>query len=217
MPASRSSNEQGLEAIWLFPTLGVLYEELLKHDTEAVTVLFRAFNRWVDEDWGLAYQDRIYAAPYLTLADVDWACEELEWALGRGARVVVMRPAAVWTADGTASPGDARFDRFWARLDEAGVTLVVHAGDSGYTTQGYTQDGFSAALGGAMMKPSIKGFNIERAAYDFLITLAYERLFERFPNLRVASIENGSEFLDLFRQRPWPSMWRPGWFDQDLQ
>ena len=24
-------DEQGLEAIWLFPTLGVLYEELLKH------------------------------------------------------------------------------------------------------------------------------------------------------------------------------------------
>jgi hypothetical protein len=28
--------QQGLEAVWLFPTLGVLYEELLKHDTEAV-------------------------------------------------------------------------------------------------------------------------------------------------------------------------------------
>ena len=44
--------EQGLQGAWLFPTLGVLYEELLKNDIEAVKVLFRAFNRWLDEDWG---------------------------------------------------------------------------------------------------------------------------------------------------------------------
>ena len=93
-------DEQGLEAIWLFPTLGVLYEELLKHDTEAVTQTFRSFNQWLDEDWGLAHQQRIFAAPYITLADVDWAVRELEWALERGARLVCMRPAAVWTSDG---------------------------------------------------------------------------------------------------------------------
>ena len=51
------------------------------------------------------------------------------------------------------------------------------------------------------MKPSIKSQNIERAAYDFLLTISYEKLFERFPNLRLASVENGSEFLpDLFRK-----------------
>ena len=30
-------DDQGLEWTWLFPTLGVLYEELLKDDTEALT------------------------------------------------------------------------------------------------------------------------------------------------------------------------------------
>jgi hypothetical protein len=29
-------DEQGLEAIWLFSTLGVLYEEKIKHDIEAL-------------------------------------------------------------------------------------------------------------------------------------------------------------------------------------
>ena len=66
--------------------------------TEAVKALFRGFNRWLDEDWGCNYKDRIFGAPYIALADVDFACEELEWALGQGARVVVMRPAAVHTA-----------------------------------------------------------------------------------------------------------------------
>lgn len=191
---------QGLEGMWLFPTLGVLYEELLKHDTEAVTTLFRAFNRWLDEDWGCNYQNRIFGAPYITLADVDFACAELEWALERDARVVVMRPAAVWTEkDGVRAPTDPMFDPFWARVNEAGITVVVHAGDSGYTTHGYVKDGFGAEFGA--FAPNIKHFNIERAAYDFLITLAYERLFERFPNVRVASVENGAEFLpDLYRK-----------------
>jgi len=194
-------DEQGLEAMWLFPTLGVLYEELLKHDTDAVVALFRAFNRWLQEDWGCNYKDRIFASPYITLADVDFACEELEWAIEHDARTVAMRPAAVWTRnDGAKSPSHPMFDPFWARVNEAGITVVAHAGDSGYTTHGYVADGFSAAFGG-VFSPSIKHFNIERAAYDFLITLAYERLFERFPNVRIASVENGAEFLpDLFRK-----------------
>lgn len=194
--------EQGLEAMWLFPTLGVLYEELLKHDTEAVTTLFGAFNRWLQEDWGCNYQERIFAAPYISLCDVDWACRELEWALAQGARVVVMRPASVLTRnDGVRSPSDPMFDPFWARLNESGITLVVHAADSGYTTHGYVNDGFSSDFDGASFAPNIKHFNIERAAYDFLITLTYERLFERFGNIRIASVENGAEFLpDLFRK-----------------
>ena len=206
----------GLEAIWLFPTLGVLYEELLKHDTEAVVHTFTAFNRWMEEDWGFAYQDRIFAAPYLSLADLDWATRELEWCLEKGARVVVIRPSAVWTATGTFSPSDPRFDPFWARLDEAGVTLVIHAGDSGYTSHGYARDGFSADVSGGGWKPSIKAFHIERAALDFLATISFDKLFERFPRLRIASVENGSEFLpDLFRKLRSNHRRMPGYFKED--
>jgi len=98
------------------------------------------------------------------------------------------------------SPSHPMFDPFWARLNEAGIPMVIHAGDSGYTTHGYVPDGFSAGVI-SDMRPSIKHNNIERAAYDFLSTLLYEKLFERFPNLRIASIENGAEFLpDLVRK-----------------
>ncbi len=195
-------DKQGLDGIWLFPTLGVLYEELLKHDTAAVTTLYSGFNRWLEEDWGCNYKGKIFAAPYVSLCDVEWACAELESALGNGARVVVMRPAAVHTAtDGVRSPADSLFDPFWARVNEAGITVVVHAADSGYTTHGYVRDGFSSDVQSGGYRPSIKQFNIERAAYDFLISLVYERLFERFPRLRIASVENGAEFLpDLFRK-----------------
>jgi len=192
-------DEQGLEATWVFPTLGVLYEELLKHDTDAVVALFRGFNRWLQDDWGCNHKDRIFASPYISLCDLDFACQELEWALEQDARTIVVRPAAVHTRAGVFSPSNAMFDPFWARVNEAGITVVAHASDSGYTTHGYVNDAFTSF--GSTFSPNIKHLNFERAAYDFLITLAYERLFERFPNIRVASIENGAEFLpDLFRK-----------------
>ena len=197
----------------------MVYEEPLHHDPEAVTLLFRAFNEWVYEDWGFAYRDTLFAAPYLTLADPDWAIAELEWALERGARTIVMRTAAAFTRDGAFSPFHTRFDPFWARVAEAGITVVAHAGDSGYTTHGYAQDGFGASFKGSEgggYGASIKAFHIERAAHDFLAQAIFDKLFERFPNLRLASVENGSEFLDyLFRKLRHQVHKSPGWFKED--
>jgi len=208
--------EQGLEAIWLFPTLGVLYEELLKEDPEAVVWTFRSFNQWLYEDWGFDYQDKIYAAPYISLADLDGAIAELEWCLERGARLVCIRPAAVYSKMGSRSPSDPAFDPFWARVNEAGIAVIVHAGDSGYSSQGYADDKFGATFSGGGWKPSVKTWAIERACQDFLATIMFDKLFERFPNLRVAAIENGSEYLpDLFRKLKSSAARMPGYYGED--
>jgi acyl dehydratase len=72
--------------------------------------------------------------------------------------------------------------------------VVVHAGDSGYSTQGYAEGGFSSKMTGVKerSRPTIKAFNIERAANDWLITMSLDRMYTRFPNLRIASVENGN-------------------------
>ena len=62
-------DEQRIEKAIYFPTLGVGMEEALKHDPEAVCTAFEAFTRWLLDDWGFAYRERIFAAPYLTLMD----------------------------------------------------------------------------------------------------------------------------------------------------
>jgi len=56
-------DDQGLAGCWLFPTLGMIYEEPLRHDPEAVCHTFRAFNRWLRDDWGFVHADRIFVAP----------------------------------------------------------------------------------------------------------------------------------------------------------
>jgi predicted TIM-barrel fold metal-dependent hydrolase len=208
-------DEQGLAGCWLFPTLGMLYEELLKDDPEAVCLTFRAFNRWLEEDWGFAHRDRIFAGPYLSLADVGWAIDELDWALEHDARTIVMRPAAPTTTTGRHSPFDEIFDPFWSRVDEAGITVVFHAGDSGRSSNGYAVDGFAATFRGGW-KPSIKMFDIERAIFDHLLSMMFDNFFVRFPNIRVASVENGAEFLpELFRKLRSTDRKMPGYFDGD--
>lgn len=211
----RTLDEQGLAGCWMFPTLGMIYEQPLSHDPEAVCHTFRAFNRWLLDDWGFNHEDRIIAAPYMTLADVQWAVEELEWALDRGAQLLVMRAAAPTTAVGRRSPFDPMFDPFWARVDEAGVTVVVHAGDAGVSSQGYAVDGFAATFSGGV-GPSLKNFAIEQAVHDFLLSMLLANHLQRFPNLRIASVENGAEFLpDLFRKLRSVDRKMRGWFADD--
>ena len=206
---------QNLESNWLLPTLGVLYEELLKDDLQAFVALMHGFNRWIEEDWGFDYKEKIFASPYISLMDIDQAVSELEWCLEKGARTIVMRPAPIWTEGGQLSPGDPVFDPFWSRVNEAGITTVIHAGDSGYSSQGYAEDAFGSSMTGRY-RPSIKAFSIERAAHDWLITMSMERMYTRFPNLRIASVENGADYLDmLFRKLKQQAKKSPGWFDED--
>jgi predicted TIM-barrel fold metal-dependent hydrolase len=187
-------DDQGLEACFLFPTLAVGMEEALRDDIPALVAAFRAFNRWLDDDWGFDYRDRIFAAPYITMADVDAAIAEVEWVIERGARLVCMRPAPVPTATGSQSPGHRDYDPVWARLNEAGLTVGFHGGDSGYgryvndweSTEGFEAFRYSAFRTVVMA---------ERYIFDTMAALVCHGLFDRFPNLRIASIETGSSWV----------------------
>ncbi|MCB1248834.1 MAG: amidohydrolase family protein [Acidimicrobiales bacterium] len=211
-------DEQGLASCWMFPTLGMIYEALLRDDPVAVCHTFRAFNRWVEEDWGFAYRDRIFAAPYLTLADADWAVEELTWALEHDARTIVMLPAAPVTVTGRRSPFDPAYDPFWSLVNESGVTVVLHAGDSGLSSEGYAPDGFAADFqaSGDHFGPSIKFFAIEQAVHYWMLAMVLAGMPMRYPNIRFASVENGAEFLpDVFRKLRSVAKKIPGWFPDD--
>ncbi len=116
-------DRQGLDGCLLFPTLGVGMEESLAGDPPARVAAFGAFNRWLEDDWGYAYKERIFAAPMLTLVDLDAAVAELQRVLDADARVVCVKGGPVHTPSGFTSPADTRFDRFWGLVNEAGVTV----------------------------------------------------------------------------------------------
>jgi predicted TIM-barrel fold metal-dependent hydrolase len=119
------------------------------------------------------------------------------------------------TTDGRVSPFDTRFDGFWSLVNDAGITVVLHAGDAGISSNGLAVDGFAAAFKGSW-KPSIKSFHIEQAIRDWLLTLVFENHLARFPNLRIASVENGAEYLgDLFKKLRSQANKTPGYFADD--
>lgn len=195
-------DEQGVEAVWMFPSQGVCMEGPMQPDVPAILDILRAFNRWIDDEWGFAYKDRIFSAAYLTLSDLDYAVDELEWAIDRGVRLIAVRPGPVFTDSGWHSPADPAFDRFWARVAEAKLIVANHPGfDDGYRdvenavarSWGYgsrRKDGQMSSLN--FYEPFVSAVMGQRLIHDFYCAIVYHGLFDRHPDLRFASIENGA-------------------------
>ena len=125
-------DEQGIHATLIFPTLASAVEERMSYDHELMNAVIHSLNEWIHAEWGFHREERLFAVPFVTLMDVDMAVAELEWALARGARTIGLRPAPVPGYRGSRSPGLPEFDPFWARVQEAGIFVSMHASDSGY-------------------------------------------------------------------------------------
>lgn len=186
-------DEQGMEGAIFLPTLGVGMEQPLIHDPDALVAAFRSFNRWMNDDWGFSYKGRIFAAPVLTLVDVDAAVAELEWALSHDARFILMLPGPVTTIAGGRSPAGPEYDPLWSRINETGVTVVLHGGDSRYSQ--YLKDWGEGREVEAFRQNPFRSLISHSAIQDTFANYLAHGLFQRFPNLRVASIETGSDWV----------------------
>jgi len=206
---------QGMAGCFMFPTLGVGMEEALLGDVDAAHATFRAFNRWLDDDWGLNFRDRIYGAPYLTLLDPDQALDEASWAVDNGARVVVMRAGPVMAPTGGRSPGDPLYDPMWSVLAEADVTVAYHSGEAGYGR--YVVDwGESAEFEAFRRTPLYGVVTSDRAIADTVAALVCHGVFDRHPRTRVATIESGSEWVaPLIKKLRKAYSMTPGGFSAD--
>ena len=185
-------DKQGLDATIMLPSFGIAFETDCLDDPEAMLANMRSFNRFVEDDWGYHYQERIFAFPHLSLVDLDWAVEEVERVAALGARGIILRAGPVLGR----SPADPFFDPFWARVEEAELLVAVHIGVSGYT------DWFGKAWGEDpnVSEQTMSPFQYltcfgTRPIYDTMAAFVLHGLYDRFPKLRVASIENGSEWI----------------------
>lgn len=185
-------DEQGVEAVFMIPSLGVVVEYQLRREPELLWPSLRSFNRWIEEDWGFGADGRIFGGAMLSLSRLEEAVVELERLIDAGCRAVIMSCGPVERR----SPADPYFDPLWARIEEAGLNVIYHAGF----------DDLAEFYGGAWGEdphppyeriPPLRSVvaSIDRGVSDTLAALVLHGLFDRFPRLKVLCIELGSTWV----------------------
>ena len=210
-PKSRLAlmDEQGIHASLMFPTLASLVEERMKDDPELIHAVIHALNEWIHETWGFNYENRIFTTPVITLPIVEKALEELDWAIERGAKTVLIRPAPVPGYRGSRSFGFPEFDPVWQKIVDNDLLVGMHSSDSGY--ERYTNDWLGADTEFLPFQPqAFRMLSSWRPIEDSVAALTCHGALTRFPDLKIAVIENGGSWVapllkamkDLYKKMP---------------
>ena len=114
---------------------------------------------------------------------------------------------------GYRSPFDPVYDPFWGLAAEAGIVVPTHAGIDGYDAivQMWEPGGGESSL----FRSPLRGIVTKgRAVSDFLGAAVCHKVFERFPALRMAVVENGASWApDLLHRLDDAANRNPGYFE----
>lgn len=159
----------------------------------------RAHNRAMAEF--CADDDRLMGVGVVPLHEVDEAITELEFALEAGLE-------AIWVPHGLVadrSPGHVDLYPFWARLAESGTPFVLHVGGAPLQLDpGWANTGRPPArdwLGGGENVRSKDYAVMHHGPETFVSMMVLDGVFERFPDLRGASVELGAGWVPWMLER----------------
>jgi predicted TIM-barrel fold metal-dependent hydrolase len=197
-PRLELMDELGIERAIMWPTLASVLEERLRDDPRGTHAVIHALNAWMAEHWTFDFEQRIYAAPVITLPIVDEAIRELEFVVERGAKIVLVRPAPVPGFEGARSFALPEFDPFWARVVESGVAVGMHGSDDGMSKYVNVWEGRANGEYLPFKNPSAFEetlFHTRRGIFDAMLSTVCHGLLTRFPTLRILPVENGSKWV----------------------
>ena len=177
----------GFQAQLVFPTFAATM--FLGRDLDRLYGGSRAMNRAVA---GFCSGDtRLLAVGFVPLDDAHRAVELGREAIERGCAAVQV-PS---TAAGGRSPTHPDLDPFWRLLEEADVPFVLHVGGGGRLLDPAFHDNAMPVtdhLGGGENVRAKDYLAIHHSPEVFLGALILDGVFDRFPGLRGASIEQGA-------------------------
>ncbi|MCU1463703.1 MAG: amidohydrolase 2 [Acidimicrobiales bacterium] len=202
--------DMGIDKSIIWPTLATGVEERLASDPDAIQIVLRAFNRWMLEHWTYNYADAMYPTPMISLSVLDDALAELEFVVANGAKAFLLHTAPVPTWKGRMSFALPVFDPFWEAVQEADILVGMHQTDSGY--QRYTNEWegggdkefrpFAAGIPGLNGSPAFLAMASEKSAIvDGVASIIGHGVATRFPRLRFAPVEWGTEWVRPFIRR----------------
>jgi predicted TIM-barrel fold metal-dependent hydrolase len=174
----RDQDRDGIAAEVVFPTLS-LQSSFSTPDPELQLALSRAYNDWAAEIFS-PYPDRFAAAAIVPMLDVALACEEAKRVHAMGLRTLFL-PARVESRP----YNRPEYDRFWALVQELDLPLTFHAG-TGHEPR--IESGPGGAVINYLLGAQIDGPHV-------LLYFAAGGILDRFPKLRIVTVETGSSWL----------------------
>jgi uncharacterized protein len=191
-PQARAAlmDDWGVDYGVLFPTIGIL--PFPTDDNALANAYCRAYNRW-QADFSSSIPGRTIPVAIVNWRDPEAAADELEARLRQGFRGLFVPPE---TIDGK-RPSDPAFDRIWRLCEEAGVPgclhVIVRFGGAAVPFKAWHDTGpgpvFSFGLGATgQMIPA-------------LTAMIVDGLFDRFPALKVVSVEAGCGYAAYLMDR----------------
>ncbi len=185
-------DEEGLDCQVIYPTLG-LYWEGEVDDPLLADALCRAYNTWAFELCA-SHKDRLFPAAHISLRDAHLAAREMERVAKLGCRTAFVGAAPI---EGR-SLGHPDFDPAWAAAQALNLGIALHL----VVHPDYSGSQWYRDRDPRFMYVSMKVVEDPRHA---LTTMLYDGVFERFPQLRVATVEARAgwvgEWLELFDYR----------------
>ena len=195
-------------------TFGMLDLMAAELGPEGACAALHAYNQYLLEVWSFNANDRIYSTPILALWDLDWAVNEAKWIAENGGRVVVM---PMGPAHGKAA-ADPAYDPLWQVLNDNRIVLSFHVSEATFMHP------IVHAFGEQPMQPRRMGLTAWQWMFTYseipiMMTLAsfvFLNFFERFPDIKMVSVENGAEWLPrfLYKMDKMRGMARSGFWPQ---
>jgi predicted TIM-barrel fold metal-dependent hydrolase len=173
----RDQSRDGVSAEVIFPTFA-LQACFASDDPSLQLALCRAYNTWAMD--ALGGDHRVLPVGLVPMLDIDDAVTTAQELAMGGCRALFL-PARV-----PQRPyNDSGYDRFWAAAQEIGLPLTFHSG-TGYEPR------VVRGPGGAVVN-YILGAQLDGPMV--LLMLAAGGALDRFPDLRVVTVETGAAWL----------------------
>jgi predicted TIM-barrel fold metal-dependent hydrolase len=196
---SQALDQLGFQRQFVFASFstGVVFDPRLAPDVAAAAA--RAHNRAMAEF--CVGEPRMVGVAATALDDVDAALAEVDHVMSLGL-------GAIWIphrAPGGRSPGHDELDRFWAKVAEAGIPVLLHVGgDAVQIDKAFMNTGRpvpSDWLGGGENVRGKDMVALHHAAELFVGTLVLDGVLERHPGLRLGVIELGAGWVPALLRR----------------
>ena len=174
----RDQERDGVAAEVIFPTWA-LQACFVPEDPGFQMAMCRAYNDWAVEVFG-GRAERIVAVGLIPMLDIDAAVAEAQRAADLGLRALFL-PAQVPTRP----YNDEGYDRFWAAASDLGLPLTFHSGTG---VEPRVVRGPGGAVINYLLAAQLDGPRV-------MLSLAAGGALDRFPELRVVTVETGASWL----------------------